>query len=828
MASFGADGREVRRLDVAAGPWPFPGGADAASPNHDGLLPLDWNHDFRRDLFLAGAGGVRLLLQQPDGAFTDATAAASPNAAIAATPASGAWAVDVEMDGDLDVLVGNIEGDPLVLRNNGNGTWMPTRPFTAVDGVSAFAWGDLDTDGDPDAALVDGAGTLHVFANQQAGAFERRAPPPVRNVAALAMGDANADGTLDLVTLATDGGLQRASMREGVWQATALAQWSEAEVRGAGSHWLTLADLDNNGALDLLASGPSANAIWLADERLSFQRLPVAPPGRIFSVADLDDDGRLDLLALAEGRPVLLRGQGARDYHWQVIRPRAQTAAGDQRINAFGAGGEIEVRSGLLMLKQVLTGMPIHVGLGTRAAVDLARIVWPNGVMQVEFDVQADRAVVAEQRLKGSCPWLFTWDGRQMQFVTDFLWRSPLGLRINAQDTAGIAQTEDWVKVRGDQLVARDGVYDVRITAELWETHFFDFVSLMAVDHPPDVEVFVDERFATRPPKLAVRPLTPPRPVARAWDDRGGDVTPLVQARDGRHVAGFDKGRYQGVTQDHAIEFELGGDAPREGALWLIASGWVYPTDSSINVAIGQGGHDAPRGLALEALEGGVWRTIHADLGFPAGKTKTMLVDLVDAPRHARFRLRTNMEIYWDSLAYAAVASEDGLRTTRLAPVRAELRYRGFSRTSQDVRAHAPEVPDYHRIANTAPRWRDLVGYHTRFGDVRPLLNGVDDRYVIVNAGDELRLEFAELPAPPPGWRRDFVFIGDGWEKDGDFNTGYSKTVEPLPTHNRTEYRAPEPFTLEHDPVYRAHPNDWRDFHTRFVSPDRYLRGLRP
>ena len=65
-------------------------------------------------------------------------------------------------------------------------------------------------------------------------------------------------------------------------------------------------------------------------------------------------------------------------------------------------------------------------------AVDVARIVWPNGVMQAEFDLSVDRPIVAEQRLKGSCPWVFAYDGREMAFVTDFLWRSPLGLRINA------------------------------------------------------------------------------------------------------------------------------------------------------------------------------------------------------------------------------------------------------------------------------------------------------------------------------------------------------------------------------------------------------------
>ena len=52
--------------------------------------------------------------------------------------------------------------------------------------------------------------------------------------------------------------------------------------------------------------------------------------------------------------------------------------------------------------------------------------------------------------------------------------------------------------------------------------------------------------------------------------------------------------------------------------------------------------------------------------------------------------------------------------------------------------AGSPERPRY-VLAGTAPRWRDLEGYHTRFGDVRELLARVDDRYVIMNAGDEMR-----------------------------------------------------------------------------------------
>ena len=76
-----------------------------------------------------------------------------------------------------------------------------------------------------------------------------------------------------------------------------------------------------------------------------------------------------------------------------------------------------------------------------------------------------------------------------------------------------------------------------------------------------------------------------------------------------------------------------------------------------------------------------------------------------------------------------------------------------------------------------------------------------------MNAGDELRLRFPAQPAPADGWRRDFVLIGDGWEKDGDYNTGHSQTVLPLPAHARPDYGAgPAAATLEDDAVYQTPP----------------------
>ncbi|MEO8256413.1 MAG: FG-GAP-like repeat-containing protein [Acidobacteriota bacterium] len=835
-AVFAIDATGVRRLDAPGPPFSASGLAPSGALAAD-VAPIDWNRDYRMDLAIAGRGGIRLLVQSSDGTFTDATAAASGSAPLNAD-CFGVWAVDLEMDGDLDLVAGLIDGAPVVLRNNGDTTWRILRPFAGVVGLRAFASADLDGDGDADAALLDAAGRVHVFENRQAGQFsEMPAPDGLGSALALTLGDINADGVLDLVTLGADGLLRRTSARapagQRPWQQTQIAAWTDRPQGGApGAYRVFLADLDNNGALDVVASGAALVRVWLGDAAGAFQALTAVPDADVTGVLDLNGDGLLDLIGLAGGNPVRLVARSAAGYHWQVVWLRAQPTAGDQRINSFGIGGDIEIRSGLLTQKQAISGLPVHFGLGTRSGVDVTRIVWPNGVMQADFDRRADQPIVAEQRLKGSCPWIFADDGTGLRFVTDFLWRSPLGLRVNAQDTAGVTQTEDRVKIRGDQLAARDGTYDVRITAELWETHFIDHVSLLVVDHPADTEVFVDERFARSAPALTTQAMRPPQPVAQAWDEAGRDVTDLVKRQDGRYLSTFALGEFQGIAADHFVEIDLGQEITRQSRRWLVASGWIYPTDSSINVAIGQGQRVQPRGLSLEALDkSGRWVVVAPDLGFPAGKNKTILIDLRQvaaagvAPAR-RLRLRTNLEVYWDRLAVADAVDGAELDIVPLLPARADLRYRGFSQTDYSNRRR-PEIPVYGTIANVTPRWRDLVGYYTRFGDVGELLGVVDDRYVIMNAGDELKLSF-RAPAPPAaGSLRDFVLVGDGWVKDGDYNTTFSKTVGPLPRHDRPDYEAYPAGEVEDDPVYRRYPRDWETYHTRFVTPGGFLGGLR-
>ncbi|HZJ37594.1 MAG TPA: CRTAC1 family protein, partial [Chthoniobacterales bacterium] len=824
------------------------------------MSALDFNYDFKTDLVLAGAGGVRLLKQENVGKFTDVSVQTKLPTSTLNASYTGAWAADIDLDGDLDIVLGAENVQPAVLRNNGDGTFAEIHPFAGVSGLREFAWADIDGDGDPDAALIDDKDRniledkLRVFSNERGGQFiERELPLGSPAIRALSVGDLNSDGVLDLVAVQVNGAIIRVSDKdEGQnWDSATIASLDNSSLYTDRNCFLHVIDLDNNGSNDLLLtfsqnpSGKNAPGaiVWLSDEQNKFSLLHNRnpPPGVkdadwvgpyfVFQPADVNQDGRLDLMGLSnDGEPIQAINQGTKNYHWQAIRPRAAQTTGDQRINSFGIGGEMEIRAGLLVQKQLVTGPVVHFGLGDQTGADVVRIVWPNGAVRAEFETKADQTILAEQRLKGSCPFLFAYNGKEMKFVKDAVpWSSAIGLRINTIGTAKVEATEEWYKISGDELVPHDGFYDLRITAELWETYYYDQLALMTVDHPTATDIFVDERFVIPPAKLAITTVEKPRQIAHAVDDGGNEVTDLVSALDEKYLDNFGRGRYQGVSRDHYVEVDLGAEAPESGPLWLIAKGWMHPTDSSINVAISQGQEVRAQALSMEVPDGkGGWVVAEPNLGFPAGRKKICLFDLskVFLPGTARrLRLRTNLEIFWDSIEWAKGLPDPPLKTTRVSPVSADLHYRGYS-VIDKPNDSSPEVPNYNKFSASKQIWRDLIGYYTRFGDVRELLGNVDDRYVIVNAGDEMSLRFPEQPPPPAGWVRDYVFIGDGWIKDGDYNSTFSKIVLPLPYHAKQEYIT-LPGKLEDEWIYKKHPNDWQKYHTRYVTPESFQNALR-
>lgn len=806
---------------------PFPGSTTSTCSSSVCIADLDF--DFQQDLILAGDRGCRIFLGQADGSFLPADVKFEGNNQAWAS----VFAVDVEADGDLDLLLSDHQSPLRWIRNNGDMTFTAMKDLLPIDSVRDLRSVDLDGDADADLAMIDTSGTVSVWRNQRGGNFLKMPSPFEDSQLGIAIGDVDCDGQFDLVAVSRSSEIHAATWKsEDTWSRSRLTTWSASRSLAnakTGDVFLAVEDLDNNGGVDLIASLAYETGIWLRTAQAKWAQLEETPNLLVSSIADLNGDGLLDLVGLSETGGQIATNHSQAGYGWHIIEPRANKTPGDKRINSFGIGGRITLRAGNLVQSAAIRSPRVHFGLGKHPQANVARIVWPNGTVQAEFKLQANQALIAEQRLKGSCPWVFTFDGNQYRFIKDFIWRSPLGLRINAQTTAGVTQTEDWIKIPGEHLAPRNGQYSIRITAELWETHFFDQVALLAVDHPADVEVFVDERFIpNQPPSRTVTVTTKPQPLQNMTNHQGNSLDEPLRSIDGLYADRFALGEYQGVAENHWVEFEFPDEISSDRPVLIVGHGWIYPTDSSLNVALGQREGPRPYGLILEQQNpDGAWEVVRDKLGFPAGKNKNVLIELPSQSLagSGRFRLRTNMEIYWDFLGWSYALDEIKPRVTQLPLEVAELRHRGYSKLNP-VERRRPDTPFY-EVEAVEQRWLDLEGYYTRFGDVRELLTGVDDRYVIMNAGDELAFEFNAETEIPAGYRRDFVLIGDGWVKDGDFNTAFSRWIRPLPSHEDKDYAGPL-VPLAEDLIYQKHPDDWRIYHTRYISPRQFQQRLWP
>ena len=168
---------------------------------------------------------------------------------------------------------------------------------------------------------------------------------------------------------------------------------------------LLLADLDNNAALDVIVSAADTQVL-LGGAPNGFASAAVA-----HRVAHLRGrrSGREGPTRSRRPRTRTAvspwrRTPARSPYHWQRLRPRAATATGDQRINSFGIGGEVEVRSGLHVQTYPIASPVVHVGLGEATSSDVIRIFWPNGVLQSEFLQKADTTDPGRPAAEGLLP----------------------------------------------------------------------------------------------------------------------------------------------------------------------------------------------------------------------------------------------------------------------------------------------------------------------------------------------------------------------------------------------------------------------------------------
>jgi hypothetical protein len=724
---------------------------------------------------------------------------------------------------------------------------------------------DYNNDRAVDIVLTGGPRGATVFENPREGMFKVRELWPERGperAAGLAILDFDHDGWMDLAfTHSANPGLT-------LWRNNRGKGFEKVNIPSpywVRAYGVAAIDYDNDGWVDLVAVGETKDGKgevrifrnlgpdgWKdVTVETGLDKIQLKEPRGII-VGDYDNDGAADLLITQNHGPaVLLHNEGGNKNNSLRLLLKGLND------NKSAIGTKVEVFSDGIRQKFEVYGSSgylgqnspyLTIGLAQAKEADVVRMMWPTGVLQDEIEVAANtpQTFTEMDRRGSSCPTLFAWDGHEYQLVGDMLGAGVVGHWMAANEgkvERNIARPTESIKLDRDALREKDDFHpsqnqgrmghpmlSFRFMEPLEESVYLDQVQLLAVDHPADVDVYPNEYFTSNPPyppfKVVFSNSNDARPPAGAWDEHGHNVLPDLLAH--RYFGDFKVLSFQGFTEPHSLELDL-GEAYRGGPLWLLLHGEIEYFSATSMYAADQA-HLRPFAPYVEALvsnEGSAgngarekWVRVVDDMGFPAGGARTMTADLTGKlpPGTRRIRITTNLQIYWDNILISRTSQNNSqhqsARLTSVPLARADLNFHGFPLKIEDQPPGNVRYI-YEKASATGPYTRP-AGAYTRYGDVRPLLESIDDKFVVFGSGDEVALDFdpAKLPALPRGWVRDYFFVANGYEKDMDFYAYHGDTVEPLPFGDMRAY----PYPGQTFPSDAEHLNYLLEYNTRFMS----------
>jgi cytochrome c-type biogenesis protein CcmH/NrfG len=805
----------------------------------------DFDNDGRDDIAVALSDRVLLFRNLGGGRFTDVT---KPAGIVPVNRPAGLTFVDYDHDGDLDLFVTGQprEAQPMsnnvLWRNNGNGTFTNWTAETGLGGEGATTsavLSDINNDRAVD-LVVAGSGTAPtLYLNPREGHFKAS---PLYDVAGLPptvgvyVFDFNKDGWMDVaLTHAGAPGVTLWRNVEGKRFERVPLPISDA-IRGWG---LTAIDFDNDGWIDLAvvletAHGPELRMLRnMGDQgfedvsaKLGLDKIKLVNPRSVIA-ADVDGDNDSDLVVSQLGAdPVVLRNDGGNKNHALLLKFKGLAD------NKTGLGTKVEVFAGTIWQKWEVAGAAgyasqgppeILAGLGSADHADIVRMLWPTGVLQDEIEVAANEPVTFTEidRRGSSCPTLFVWNGEKYEFISDVIGAAVIGHWISptAKNTA---DPDEWIKVDGSRLKARDGYFSVRFGESMEEVNFIDQLRLVAVDHPVGTDVFPDERFLDNPPFASGAPVLTSSPHAPAggWDDHGREVSALLSARDHWYVRDFTNLPFAGFANMHSLTLDLGTWTP-QNPLRLFLHGFIEYFSATSMYAAWQAGLQPISPYVEAQMPDGSWKRVVDDMGFPAGLPRTITVDLTGKlpPGTRRIRITTNLQIYWDQvLVDNGPEQPNRIHTTELPLASATLAFRGYP---QQVEGGIPgDLTYYYDQASTTGPFSQFRGSYTRYGDVTSLLQSVDDQFVVFGTGEDIDAEFSAAPLPSlaAGWTRDYFFYANGFVKDMDFYEATPFTVADMPFHAMTAYPYPGAQHYPTDSSADAYRLDWNDRYQRGSS----------
>jgi hypothetical protein len=316
-----------------------------AGNSHGDSLWADFDSDGDLDVFVGGLSSANSLW------VNDGAGSFSAGAALGSTESNKHIFVDVDRDGDLDLVEGLSTSDPSgggvrTWTRNGSGAYVDSGvAFGGALEVTALASGDLDADGFQDVVFGSATGAPQIFLGGNNGSFTTNGQTLASGPsAALQLADFDGDGMLDMAEAQTAGDfLIYFGVGDGTFTTPGTTVTAGLPVN------FRVADVNSDGDLDILTVGSAAGAdgqerVFSNNGSGVFSQTAIFDAGVLTSVELLDwnFDGSVDALFGGTAGLAVYLGDGVGGFsdsgYMTVTETVSSLAVGD-----FDRDGAVDV-----------------------------------------------------------------------------------------------------------------------------------------------------------------------------------------------------------------------------------------------------------------------------------------------------------------------------------------------------------------------------------------------------------------------------------------------------------------------------------------------------